>query len=169
MVGGKVQRADVDLNVVVQVLLGQLLDLLRPSRAEHQSLPVTTDLRHDLLDLWLKAHVQHSVGFVKNEVSAASQVGAVALQEIDQSTGCGDANVNAAGEVAHLVGFWCAAEDASVRDVALQAKFIGDFLDLLSELAGGRENQDDGSVAVLDRRLVFQVDQRWDGVGEGFA
>ena len=52
-----------------------------------------TDLFDDLADLWLKTHVQHSVSFIQNQVGGSAQVGAVGLQEVNQTTRGGNADL----------------------------------------------------------------------------
>lgn len=52
------------------------------------------DLVHDLADLRLEAHVQHAVRLVQHQVGAAPQVGLPRLQKVNQSTGCGDADLD---------------------------------------------------------------------------
>lgn len=53
-----------------------------------------TDLIYNFADLRLKAHVQHAVSLVQHQVSAALQVGLSCLQEVDQTTRCGNADLN---------------------------------------------------------------------------
>jgi len=52
------------------------------------------DLVHDLPDLGLEAHVQHAVGLIQHQVGAAAQVDLPTLQEVDQPTGRGDADLH---------------------------------------------------------------------------
>lgn len=166
VVRSETQRANVDLNVVVEILLGEVLDLLRPSRAEHEHLTVVADLRHDLLDLWLESHVKHSIGLIEHQVSAALQVGHISLQKVNQSSRRCDDNVDSFGQVAHLICLRGTAEDASVVDVALQAEVVGHLLDLLGKLTRWSEHKSDGALTGLHRLLVLEMNQCWDDVGE---
>lgn len=52
------------------------------------------DLIYNFADLWFEAHVQHAVGFVQHQVGAAPQVGLSSLQEVDQTAGGGDADLD---------------------------------------------------------------------------
>lgn len=53
----------------------------------------------DLIDyfanLRLKSHVQHAISLIKHQVGAAAQVGFPRLQEVDETSRCGDADFNA--------------------------------------------------------------------------
>ena len=61
MVGVESGGPDVDVSVLLSKEVGcQALHLLRPGGAPHQALPVGSDLVHDLADLGLETHVQHS-------------------------------------------------------------------------------------------------------------
>lgn len=52
------------------------------------------DLVHNFANLRLKAHVQHAVSFIQNEVGAAPQVGLSWLKKVNQTTWSGDADLN---------------------------------------------------------------------------
>lgn len=58
----------------------------------HQLYP---NLVHNFADLWFKAHVQHAVCFIQDQVGAASQVGLSSLEEVNETAWCGDADLNA--------------------------------------------------------------------------
>lgn len=53
-----------------------------------------TDLIYNFADLWFEAHVQHAVSLIQHQVGAAPQVGLSCLQEVDQTTRGGDADLN---------------------------------------------------------------------------
>lgn len=53
------------------------------------------NLVHDLADLRFKAHVQHAVSFIKHQIGAATQIGFSTLQEIDETSWRGNADLNA--------------------------------------------------------------------------
>jgi hypothetical protein len=64
VVGGQLERTNVDLDKVVLEILGESLDLLGPGSGEEEGLSVGSDLRDNLSDLGLETHVQHSIGFI---------------------------------------------------------------------------------------------------------
>ena len=52
----------------------QLLHVFRPRRAEHQSLTIWADLRNDLPDLRLEAHIKHAIGLVHHQISDTPKI-----------------------------------------------------------------------------------------------
>jgi hypothetical protein len=64
VVGGQLERTNVDLDKVVLEILGESLNLLGPGSREEEGLSVGSDLRDNLSDLGLETHVQHSIGFI---------------------------------------------------------------------------------------------------------
>ena len=62
VVGVESGGPDVDVSVLLsKEVCCQALHLLGPGGAPHQALPVGSDLVHNLADLGLETHVQHSV------------------------------------------------------------------------------------------------------------
>lgn len=151
------QRANVDLDVVLEELLRQLFHLLRPRCRPHQHLPIGPNLLDDLANLRLEAHVQHAVRFVQHQIRAAPQIGCAALQEINQATGRRDHHLHAALQVAGLRCLRRTAEHARVAHMRARSKVAGHLLDLLGELARRRQYQHDGPVAALQPRLIVDV------------
>lgn len=54
-----------------------------------------SDLFNNLANLRLKAHIQHAVGLIQHQIGAATQVGLPRLQEVNEATGSGNADLNA--------------------------------------------------------------------------
>lgn len=52
------------------------------------------NLVHYFADLRFKPHVQHAVSFVQHQIGATTQISLTALQEINETTRSGDANLN---------------------------------------------------------------------------
>lgn len=52
------------------------------------------DLVNYLADLRFKSHVQHAVSFIQHQVSATTQISLTTLQEVNETTWGGDANLN---------------------------------------------------------------------------
>ena len=52
---------NIDLNGILQEIMGEPLDLLGPRGRKEKSLPLFRDLCHNGTDLWLETHVQHSI------------------------------------------------------------------------------------------------------------
>ena len=84
----------------------------------------------DFLDVVDEAHVEHFVGFVENEVGNVRQIHFSAVDEIDDSAGRSDDDVDAFVERAHLDGDRRAAvdgQDSDSRKAAEGGHFIGNL------------------------------------------
>ena len=93
---------DRDLDRIAQHLPGEFNDRLRHGRREKQSLTVFRNLRDNLLDVANKAHVEHPVGFIENQTFNTIQTQRVGLQEIEQTAGRGDQDIDAVEKRANL-------------------------------------------------------------------
>ena len=71
-----------------------------------EDLTIGSDLTDNFADLGLKTHVQHTIGFVKDQIRATSQVRLAHFKKIHQTTGRGDDDFCALFEVADLRSFW---------------------------------------------------------------
>ena len=96
VISREVHGADVNVDVVVvEELLGQLLDLFGPGSRPHHHLSVRSDLLKDLPYLRLKSHIQHPVGLVQTEIGCPPQVDLPSLEEINESAGSSNADLHA--------------------------------------------------------------------------
>lgn len=97
--------ADLDMNWGHGAIrICKVLNLFGPSGTEHQGLPVwCTDLTDDPSDVFFKAHIEHSVSLIENQISDSSQIGILCLQEIHQSPWSGNKNFNTLSEFLLLV------------------------------------------------------------------
>ncbi|KAH9408414.1 hypothetical protein TYRP_012087 [Tyrophagus putrescentiae] len=86
----------------------------RKGGAEHDRLPVGADPVDDAHHLRLKAHVEHAVGLIEDDVGAAAEVGhsaRVGRQHVDHAARRADDNLRARLQVANLLGDGSAAVD----------------------------------------------------------
>ena len=74
LVSRQLERPNSDLVVVLEKVVGHVAHLARPRRRPHERLAVRADLRDDLPELRLKAHVEHSISLVEHEVCYTTQV-----------------------------------------------------------------------------------------------
>eukprot|EP00095_Tigriopus_kingsejongensis_P006845 maker-scaffold82_size396747-snap-gene-2.39 protein:Tk06845 transcript:maker-scaffold82_size396747-snap-gene-2.39-mRNA-1 annotation:"hypothetical protein TcasGA2_TC015389" len=158
VIGVKCEGTNVDLHVVLEEVLGQTPHFLGPGGTPHEHLSIRSDLLDDLTDLRLEAHVQHAVGLVQNEIGSPAQVGLAHFQEIDQSTGGSNDHLTAILEIAKLRAFGSTSEHASVPDLGGAAEFRAHLLDLLGQLTGGSQNQNNGSIASFQIGLMIDMD-----------
>ncbi len=132
---------------MAQVARCQLLDLGRERGREQQRLPVRRQQVDDALQVGQEAHVEHAVGFVQHQHAHLRQVHAALLHVIEQAARRGDENLHAA---AQLLGLRIHVDTAE-NDRAAQRRVLrvlGDVVvDLVSQLARGREDQRPHGVA----------------------
>lgn len=158
VVGSKVKRTNVNLDKVVEEVHGETLDLLGPSGREQESLSVRSDLRNNLSDLGLETHVEHSVGFVHNEISNTLEVGLASLEHVDQSTRSGDTDLDTSLEVSDLRALGSTTVNGSVPNSGRLTK-LGSFgLDLNSELSGRSKDKNNRTVTRGKEGLGVDVD-----------
>jgi hypothetical protein len=157
VVGGEFHGTNVDLNVVVQEVRGQLADLLGPSSGPHASLTVRANLSNDLADLGLETHVKHAVSLVKNEVSNTAKVGTASLEHVNKTTRSGNANLNTTREITNLRTLGDTTVDTGVANTRGLAK-LGNFgLNLDSQLTSGSQDEDNRAVTRSKERLGVDV------------
>uniref|UniRef100_A0A8W7PAS2 Uncharacterized protein n=1 Tax=Anopheles coluzzii TaxID=1518534 RepID=A0A8W7PAS2_ANOCL len=160
------QRTDVDLHVVAEEVTRQTLHLLGPGGGPHKNLTIRPDVIEDLADLRLEAHVQHAIGLVQHQVRYPLQGRGAGLEEIDQPTGRGDHDLDAAAQVRRLRSLARATEQARVANVRRRAELGRDLLDLLRQLAGRGQHEHQrsahGRVRLLlrEERMVERLQQR---------
>ena len=88
---------------IVHVAAHEHVDLAVERGGEQQRLPmVLGNLAHDPLDLRQESHVGHAVGFVDHEDPDLIEIELAALEQVDHPARCGDRDLDALGEVAHL-------------------------------------------------------------------
>lgn len=169
VVGGQVHGTDVDLDEIVLEVLGESANLLGPSSGPHAGLTVRTNLANDLADLGLETHVEHTISLVENEVGDAAKVGLSRLEHVDETTGSGDTHLNTASEISDLLTLGDTTVDTGVANARRFAELVNFSLNLDSELTGGGEDEDDGTVTGREERLGVDVDDRRKTVGEGLS
>jgi len=169
VVGSQIHGADVDLDEVGLEVGSQGADLLGPGGGPHAGLAVGPDLADDLADLGLETHVEHAVGLVKDEVGDAAKVGLARLEHVNQTTGGGNAHLDAALEVTDLRALGDTTVDASVADPRRLAKLGDLLLNLNRQLTSGSKNQDDRAVAGGEKRLSVDVDDGGEAVGQSLS
>ena len=137
MVGRELLGPDVDVDPALgaaQEVPGKLLHLPWPGGGPHENLSVRTNLLEDLPDLGLEAHVQHPVGLVEDKVCGPPEVHLAGLQEVDQTSGRGDADLGAILDVPQLRPLGSSTKHAGVLNAGGLAELLGNLLDLLSQL-----------------------------------
>mmetsp|Transcript_65924 Transcript_65924/g.129701 ORF Transcript_65924/g.129701 Transcript_65924/m.129701 type:complete len:315 (-) Transcript_65924:112-1056(-) len=140
--------ADHDLEGLVQDLGGQVPDLTRPGRREEQCLPLPGQLGHDLANLRLEAHVEHSVGFVQDQGAHSVEGHLPALEEVVQAAGAGDDEVHAVPVLEHLVSLRRPSVHGHGANPDAPPEAVRLVLRLLRQLARRRHHQHPGALAL---------------------
>lgn len=167
--GSQFQGANGDLNWVNQVVSGQVLDFLWPGSRPHQGLTVWSDLVDNLSNLRLETHIQHSVGLIQHQVSDSSEVRLLGLQHVNQTTWCGDTNLDTASQVSDLLALGGTTIDTGVSDSGRGTELGALLLNLNSQFSGGGQDQHDRTVTVLQKRLSVDVHDSWQTVRQGLT
>jgi hypothetical protein len=68
--------------------LGKDLNLRRERSTEHHRDTLSGQELEDFTDLRLETHIQHTIGFVQDEVFDVGELDLILPQEVSQATGC---------------------------------------------------------------------------------
>lgn len=150
-----------DLHRVLHELVGHLHDLWGHGRREQADLDVVGQVFEDFSDFVDEAPAEHLVSLVEDNDLEVVGLEGLSLDEVFDPSGSADNNLDAAVSegVPVLLGVG-AADAAAGADVEELAEAEDDLVDLLGELAGGRE--DDGLAFG-----GFGVDELEDSDGKG--
>lgn len=106
VLGSRTDSTDREEDVVLQEGSGEHLYLPGEGGGEHESLSVVhaghVDTLDNLSDLRLETHVEHSVGFVKDEVLDVGERDLASVNQVDQSTWSGREQITASVERSDL-------------------------------------------------------------------
>ncbi len=115
----------------LHVAVGQLLDERRHCGGQHQSLPFGRTAAQDLFDVRTETNVEHPIRFIQNRDREILQVQDAPFDQVDDSAGGADRDVDSLFEFVHLRTDRSAADDADAaahRRVAQAFAFLGDLL-----------------------------------------
>ena len=131
-----------DLDRILQVLAGNLLNGRGHRRAEQRGQSIIRGARRDRLDVLSKTHTQHLVGLVEDQHAHVRQVEGALLDEVDDAARGADDDLSAALKRADLRAVGRATVDG---DDVEAGRTRGEILDRLStlhrELTGGGQDQ----------------------------
>lgn len=98
------------------VYICQLLHVFRPRRTEHQGLTIWTDLRNNLPDLRLEAHIKHAIGFIHHQVCDAPKIRLLCLKHVDKTTRSRDYDLYSTLQITNLRSLRSTSIDGSIAD-----------------------------------------------------
>ena len=141
LLDGAALRRDLDLLGVLQDLRGELGDVVRHGRREQQRLAVLGDRGRDAADVADEAHVEHAIGFVEHEEGDAAELHVAALDQVEQTAGRGDQDVDAARQRLDLAAVAQTADDGAEAQAEAATVGVEAAGDLHRKLAGRRQHE----------------------------
>ena len=146
----RTRYCDLDLLRIFQNVVRQRADLGRHGGREHHNLTLLGQVFIDLHNVVMEAHVEHTVGLVKDEEGGAREIHTAHVQVADQAAGRGDNDVGAHLQSALLPGVGDAVGttvDSHRRDGNEVGKAVDLLIDLLRQFA--RWSHDDSVDRIL--------------------
>ena len=152
--GRRVALADLDARGRVQHAIRERANVVGERGREQQVLPLCRQEADDAPDVGQEAHVEHAIGFVEHEDLDVREIDRALLSVVEQASGCGDDDVDAAPELRDLRVDADAAEDHGGAQRHVLAVVAHALADLRGELARRRQDQRTNVPAVTGRRVV---------------
>mmetsp|Transcript_11581 Transcript_11581/g.31138 ORF Transcript_11581/g.31138 Transcript_11581/m.31138 type:complete len:324 (-) Transcript_11581:14-985(-) len=119
-------------------------------------------------DLRLEAHVKHAIGLVKDQIADPTEIQLPSFQEVIHAARCADDAMNTTAELVTLRTLGRTSIAAHRPDVGF-AELVGLILDLDRQLAGGRHDQHDRTIALGEVGLRIDVDNCRQQEGQGLS
>ena len=149
---------------ILQHLARQLDDRLRHRRGEEERLPFRRQMPEHAADVGEEAHVQHAVGFIEDEDLEPLELRVAVLEVIEQTSGRGDDDVDAAAEGVLLRPHADAAVDRGAGQRRVHGQLAQMLVDLRRQLARRREDQRARRAALLADQPVENRQQERRGL-----
>ena len=151
---------------ILKVFVGNLGNPRGKRGGEERRLDVARKRFEDGVKLIGEAEVEHFVRFVEHDGLDAFEMQRAAVDVVEGASRRGDHNVSAALERANLTAVFLSAVDGRNHDSGIAAVAVEGFGDLEAELAGRRENENDGFARFMPERPALDQGER---KGRGFA
>jgi len=138
---GRCHRVHRDLRRIGEEAIGEILDRLRHGGRKEEGLPLFGQKLHDRLQSMDEAEVEHLVGLVEDEDLDRAKRQEALLDEVDQATGRGHENVDAACDILTVLVDRGAAEngrDGQRREAGISPRILRD---LRGKLARRRKDE----------------------------
>ena len=91
----------------------------------------------DLLKLSFKAHVQHAVSFIEDQICYPPHIGDICIHKIDKSTWRRDQDLNATFKLSLLFNSWNTTITGACLNLAADCKLVTLRLNLTAEFPSG--------------------------------
>ena len=142
MLGTLVAAAYHDLLGIVQITLGNALNVAAHGSREEQRVPLLRHLFQYLVDALLESHVQHLVGLVQHHVLHIVQLCHAAFHQVDETAGSGYDNLHTLPQGTYLLfDAGTAIDRLDVDAVQVFAKVAQVIGNLQAQLSCRSENQ----------------------------
>ena len=126
---------------------------------------------HNLHDIIDKAHVEHTIGLIEHEETAAREVEVAHLEMAEQTPWGGNEHIGTQTHAAHLLvvapAVVAAIDGYGRYIVEVITKALHGLVDLLGEFTGGRH--DDAVDGILGELLVVELREDGQQIGGGLA
>ena len=126
---------------VLQDFRRELGDVVRHGGREQQRLAVLGDRARDAAHVADEAHVEHAIGLVEDEEVHVAELHVAALDEIEQTAGRGDQDVDAARQRLDLAAVAQTADDGAKPEAEAAAVGVEAARDLHRKLSGRRQHE----------------------------
>ena len=127
---------DVHFHCIVQERTSKVCNRRRHCCAEEEILSLLWQQFQHLLDVSNKAHVKHSVGFVKDKEFNICDVDVPLVDQIEKATRCGNQNIKSLLQGPYLWVLIHPTKNHFVTNVKVFAVSGETFIDLSSQLSG---------------------------------
>lgn len=117
---------------------------------------IRTDLADNFSNLGFETHVEHTIGFVHDEVSHSTKVSFAGLEHIDKTTGSSNNNFNTTLKVTDLRALGSTTVDGCVSDARVGAELCAFLLNLDGKFTSRGKDKGNGAVAGSEERLAVR-------------
>ena len=135
---GRVGAGDFNRHRVLQIAVGQALDLGRERGGKQQRGPLLGQVAQNALQVRQKANVQHAVSFIQNHVFDLVQHGRLGFDVIQQTPWRGHQHLDTGFEFQRLRPHVHAAEDDCRAQIRVLGISLHGFGHLVGQLARGQ-------------------------------
>ena len=149
--------------------MGQFFNLGSKGGGEEERLPFLWQRCDDFLNVAEKAHVEHTVDLIKDEVFHSREFNVTFVHVIKQASGAGDENVDTRLHGADLRIFSDSAKDECFLESEVAAVAVKALRNLRGKLTGWGEDKHTGRFAAGSLRVVVKGVENGQGECRSFS
>mmetsp|Transcript_28505 Transcript_28505/g.47051 ORF Transcript_28505/g.47051 Transcript_28505/m.47051 type:complete len:390 (+) Transcript_28505:455-1624(+) len=166
-----VLTAHLDVGWILGELPRNIFHLWRPGGGVQGRLTDLWQIVDELLNLRLKAHIQHSIGLIQDQVVADAQTDAALPQEVvEPSRGRGHA-LRLVPQLSLLISLRCTAVNTGRANGRRLSEAIAFLIDLLTQLSGGSHDQHGRAIVTSQAiaLIALDFDVAWQQIAQGLT